>query len=201
MKMKALVITFMVLLLVVPASVNASSVIFDDVNGVYDGALREFTFDIVLGDIGPLVDVDGWNLVFDITRQGSAATFSFTFDPAVPTYANYVLGSSFDYGVTITPDVASSAAFNFFGGDTTTDGSGTYNPGGVLARLTLDDVDPLDLFDIVLDGANSFLFDSNFDIDSITTLGAEVQVVPIPAAAWLLGSGLLALVGLRRKLS
>jgi hypothetical protein len=31
--------------------------------------------------------------------------------------------------------------------------------------------------------------------------GASVNVVPIPAAAWLLGSGLLALVGLRRKLS
>jgi hypothetical protein len=31
-------------------------------------------------------------------------------------------------------------------------------------------------------------------------ISAETHVVPIPAAAWLLGSGLVGILGLRRKL-
>ena len=31
--------------------------------------------------------------------------------------------------------------------------------------------------------------------------GGQIQVVPVPAAAWLMGSALLALVGVRRRLT
>ncbi|MHB1241078.1 MAG: VPLPA-CTERM sorting domain-containing protein [Gammaproteobacteria bacterium] len=42
-------------------------------------------------------------------------------------------------------------------------------------------------------------FNANFDISSLTVTSAGTAPVPIPAAAWLFGSGLLGLVGVARR--
>ena len=199
MKMKALIIAFAVALLVVPVAVNAATIVFDDNNGIYDAPTNTFTFDLMLGDIGPLSNIDGWNLEFDITRNGSSDPFSFAFDSAARNDANYALGSSFEYQVILTPGSGLAASFNFFGGDLNTSATpGSWTPGGLLARLTLDSVLPGDLFDISLNESNSFFLDTEINLDVITGT-YQVQVVPVPAAVWLLGSGLLGLVAIRRK--
>ena len=40
---------------------------------------------------------------------------------------------------------------------------------------------------------------ANFDASSLTITGYEAAVVPVPAAVWLFGSGLLGLVGVARR--
>lgn len=42
-------------------------------------------------------------------------------------------------------------------------------------------------------------FNANFDITSLTNIVVTPTAVPVPAAAWLLGSGLLGLVGVARR--
>jgi len=43
-------------------------------------------------------------------------------------------------------------------------------------------------------------YSANFDITSITTGSiSPISTVPVPAAAWLFGSGLIGLVGLARR--
>lgn len=42
-------------------------------------------------------------------------------------------------------------------------------------------------------------FNANFDIRTMTLTGVEVTTIPVPAAVWLFGSGLLGLVGVARR--
>lgn len=42
-------------------------------------------------------------------------------------------------------------------------------------------------------------YNANFDVTSITVTSIETAVVPVPAAVWLFGSGLLGLVGIARR--
>lgn len=180
---------------------KASSVIFDYENGVLDSVAGTFTFDILVGDIGPLADLDAWNLEFNITRQAPDAGVPFSFNTKSKADTinnpNYVFfGNSGDWDMVIT---GGPSTYNAFGGDLTVDGAGKENPEGLmLATLILDDVKYCDWFDINVLPANSFFLDSNGDPDSIACGLVEVHVVPIPGALWLLGSGLVCLIGLRR---
>ena len=180
---------------------KASSVIFDDDSGVYDPVLDTFTFDILVGDIGPLDNLDAWNLEFNITRQtdpGDPFSFSTDTKADIITKPSYVFaGNSSDWQFIIT---GGPAAYNAFAGDLTVDGLGTSNPEDLLlATLILNNVKAGDIFDVEIIAANSFFLDSDGDLDSIVSGLVEVQVVPIPGALWLLGSGLVCLIGLRRK--
>lgn len=186
-----------------PASqARASSVIFDYENGVLDSGAGTFTFDILVGDIGPLDNLDAWNLEFNITRQAPDAgvAFSFNTESKADTINNpdYVFfGNSGDWDFVIT---GGPATYNAFAGDLTVDSMGKSDPEGLmLATVILDDVEFCDWFDIDVLAANSFFLDSDGDFDSIPDGRFEVHVVPIPGALWLLGSGLIALVGFRRR--
>ena len=54
---------------------------------------------------------------------------------------------------------------------------------------------------IIPNGTGTWYFDYDNDVDPFRIGGAvdQVTTTPIPAAAWLLGSGLLGLVGIRRR--
>lgn len=182
---------------------QAASVVFDWENGVLDSGARTFTFDILVGDIVGLPDLDGWQLDFDITRQGGPSdSFSFNFvDFSVTPDADYVfLGNSFDYDGVIT-DLSGGSLnnYNLFIGDLTANGLGVAGPEGmVLATIILDDVEFCNWFTINLDPAGSFFFDSAGVLGALTG-SYDIHVVPIPGAVWLLGTGLLCLAGIRRK--
>jgi len=52
---------------------------------------------------------------------------------------------------------------------------------------------------IAMDNGPFPAFNANFDIRTMTLTDVEVSAVPVPAAVWLFGSGLLGLVGIARR--
>jgi len=79
--------------------------------------------------------------------------------------------------------------------------------GDLDTTITLDDTDPWDtyFFTVTVNPGDqqflSFAATTLFDTDNIGLLldNISVTVVPIPAALWLLGSGLLGMIGLSRR--
>ena len=81
---------------------------------------------------------------------------------------------------------------------------------GVSSLLDINNIGWVKILDIIGDGtyldtSGDVIYDpyptsgsAGFDLDAIGVLN-EASAVPIPGAVWLLGSGLLALVGIRRK--
>lgn len=181
---------------------GASSVIFDYEHGTLDSGAGTFTFDVLVGDIGALGNLEGWQLDFDITRLTDPdRPFSFHFDPLVVDNPDYVFyGNSYEYDIIITPDNPPNVAdYNLFGGDLTADGSGIVDPEGkLLATLILDEVKYCDWFLIEIDAGYSYFENSDYEWEPLSGT-YEIHVVPIPATVLLLGSGLIGLVGLRRK--
>ena len=55
--------------------------------------------------------------------------------------------------------------------------------------------------DIMNGGDGSKVLDRTTNLDGSTTINAAATPTPIPAAAWLLGSGLMGLFGIRRKIN
>ena len=181
---------------------QGASVLFDWQNGDLDSVARTFTFDILVGDISGLSDLDGWQLDFDITRMGGPGDpFSFGFIDIYGDSDYVFLGDSFDWENQIN-DLGGGANYNFFGGDLTNSGNGvTPGSGGVgllLARIVLDDVEFCDWFTITMNIPDAFFFDSGpgFEVLSGTY---DIHVVPIPGAVWLLGTGLACLIAIRRR--
>jgi hypothetical protein len=197
MKKKSLLVLVAMALLILPGAVNATTVSIQPPS-IYQVDQVIFSFDVFLDDIGTLADLDYWNLRLGITPMAGA-----TFDSAldVRSDASYVfLGDADDYLVDVAPHMITIA-------NNTASGAGAAVAGGeLLATIFVDatgaapgiyDVNSMDL------GVWSFFGDSVGGFDDAVALAAPYQfeVVPIPAAVWLLGAGLLGLVGLRRKSS
>jgi hypothetical protein len=75
--------------------------------------------------------------------------------------------------------------------------------GGVkLASLKLDQEFPVctDISFFLLDSGWSYVIDSELVTDAFAAIDASVHVVPLPSAVLLLGSGLIGLLGLRRRM-
>jgi hypothetical protein len=197
MKIKTTIVALLAALLIIPGAANSATIIFD--NLVADSGAGTLTFDILAGDMD-LANVAAWNLEFDITRIGSSADFSFS-TANVSTDANYLfLGRAGSYQTAITPAAPALAnSFNFYGNDIDDAFAGVTDfMGKLLARFTIDTYTPGDVFDIALNASQSFFLDIDFASESITPLVYQVPV-PVPAAVWLLGSGLMGLIAIRRK--
>ena len=197
MKGKAFIILLLAAVLIFPVAADSATVVFD--NGVLDASAGTFTFDILMGGV-TLDDVVAWSLSFDISRRDSNESFSFHFDPDAVSESNYVFyDNSFDYFLEIDDISGDGTTYSFIGDDSGSDLSGNYQPNGLLARITLDDVAYGDWFAIDLEAVNSFFEATDFSIDYIQPLDYDIHVVPIPAAVWLLGSGLVGLAAVRRR--
>lgn len=197
MKMKALIIAFAVAFLIAPCAVNATTI---SISGpaLVDPSI--FEFDVFVDDIGTLANLDYWNLRLGITPMDNA-TFVGAAD--VRTDPSYVFfGDADDYLVSLVPPYTITIANN------TASGAGAAVAGGeLLATVSIDATAALpgSIYDINIMDLGTWTFfgdnDIGFDADVVLAAPYQFEVVPIPAAVWLLGSGLLALVGLRRKLS
>ena len=139
-------------------------------------------FQITGGTTGtPVLVTYSWSASL-LTKDGGSAGFSGGFDPLAISVNDYPSSSSPTY-------VWSHANGSIGSNDSLTDNdSGTF-----MAYIG-------DIIGINLGvGANvDFSGTGDFYAESNNNMTLEVQAVPIPAAVWLLGSGLMGLVGLRR---
>lgn len=144
----------------------------------------------------------------DINISGLENVDLATFDLDV-TYDEFVLSFN-SYTLYDGLGIISDDAEDWSNGD---DGFGTVNLAEVSYLLDLSgQSDSFTLATIIFDGlavGNSALefacvdlgdgLGDAIDVDSLGTAGVDVNPVPVPAAVWMLGSGLVGLMGIRRK--
>lgn len=195
MKKKALIIALVTgLLLFGAASSQAALMELPGLPTTVGPGPGSLVLDLVLTDAQGVADIDGFNSWVEVTGTGA---IGLTGDPTADGLPSYIFPSSFAYFITPTSPLQVSAAGSASAGTT-----GVVP--GLLAQLTFDyagNIGEIYTFGLV-DPSQNFGSSATLDDFSLDLAGnTQVEVVPIPAAVWLLGSGLLALVGLRRKLS
>ena len=195
MKKKRLLILVAMALLIVPVVTSAATI---DIFGpsLVSG---NFSFEVFL-DSSALEDVDFWQVDLGLSP---ATPVSFT--GGSDAGSNYIFFGDSDGFQAVNPG-GDVSRIQF--GDLTASGTGVTDfAGKLLATVNVDITGASngDIFSVDLFGGatNNYFYSAAFDQEAVTLVNApyEFQVVPIPAAAWLLGAGLLGLVGLRRKSS
>lgn len=192
MKRKLFFVAMAFVLCVSVSAVNAAYIVDLNPSSTTVGFGETFTIDVVLS-------ITGGDL--DLTSAG----LDFTYEPSLVSLTDFVLGSNppVDPTLSFLPDPASPPGqINGFGAGTFS----SLTDNTLLATMTFaaDSMSGLALFDGIASNDTGGWFDlafSQVDITGVTVNGTSVNVVPIPGAFLLLGSGLAALVGLRRKLS
>ena len=190
-------------LMVSGVSTTHAAMLFDGDNNTFATAQAASAGDILVGSIGdisaPSNDVDIWQ--FSLTAGANfGASISYT-GLYNPQDANPVMTLFWDnggsyYPVASTDPDAFGASFNFT----------PWADGNYFLAITAD-------FNQGVDAFGNFSSDSAFqstqDIlgtswaafagGSFTSFDYTVSTVPVPAAAWLFGSGLLGLAGIARR--
>jgi hypothetical protein len=161
----------------------------------------------------------GGSIVIDVmlntTDLISTGLLDFTYPSSNVSFASFSINSSvLDSISSASPSSSSAGQLNDF--SLVSLGPGGTN-GGRLATMTFNTVNTgLATFGLSLDNvffggpawfwggtgdSRAFQAISNTDLASFTLTGASVQInaVPIPAAVWLLGSGVVGLVALKRR--
>lgn len=202
--LKPAIVVLAAILVLFAATLNAAMVVGEPPGDPDPYKVNKFTdpifsVDIILKDIAPLANLDLWQLGIQISPE-SGAVFSGLGAVNVSTFANYVfVGNSFDYGIKKISD------YQITVGDLTVNAAGVTDISDkLLARLLFDvsganvgDIFSLSLFG---PGASSFFGDKDFNFNDEIMLAYQFQVVPIPGAVWLFGTGLVGLAALRRRL-
>jgi hypothetical protein len=157
-----------------------------------------FFFDVDISDVGSLPNWDSWQLFLTMTGGTNANFVNFS---NLATNEDYLFfGDSGDYSFFL-----GSLGFIAVGSDFTPSETGvTAEVGDLLARITVDvsNAQPGEVYTIsLLPERRNWVQDDTGEFDFITQLQPDYsfQVVPIPGAVWLLGSGLIGLLGLRRR--
>ena len=159
-----------------------------------------FTFDVMIDDLGGLPNIDGFNLVLELTPQTNAKfqTIDFTTSNlAYVFYGNsdgimyeYYVGNSYILGVADMTDSGSGVAAS------DAIGSLMVTIGVDVTSAIFDELYTVSIYDAFPNLIN----DDTLNPSAITLAdNYSFHVVPIPGAIWLLGTGLIGLVGLRRK--
>ena len=134
------------------------------------------------GKGGLQVRVNGWNVVVTQTSTSSGTPTDFNFNPGL---VSITLGTPFS----VTADLSASAKIQkIANGFLTYSGEGLANfgnSGGITS------------FELFESGSETLI--SSWDLTSESGEFGFYSAVPIPAAVWLFGSGLLGLVGLARR--
>jgi hypothetical protein len=149
-----------------------------------------FTIDVVLS-------ITGGDL--DLTSAG----LDFTYEPSLVSLTDFALGPNppVDPGFSFLPTTTTPGQINGFGAATFS----SFSDNTLLATMTFaaDSTIGLADFGIIASNSSGGWFDTvpnPVDIADVTVNGTSVNAVPIPGAFLLLGSGLIGLVGLRKKL-
>ena len=199
----------------------ASTVYIDGLQSTYLPG-ETFSFDIKIGDIGGLVNLDTWSLGVELTPT-PGARFAGVSDQNAPNYVFPPINSDFQAFSFSSSAIAVTDLWDDrpdpFNDNIPQD---PYRPTDVVDKLlctltvNLDDASAGDVYNIGLFDTGWTMFmdfpDSNWDPvnekyiafvqnteDPVFDQAYSFQVVPIPGAVWLLGSGLIGLLGLRRR--
>ena len=203
MKPKLVAILILMATLLV-TNVNANTWSLDPIGSLEVTAGQEISFDLMFTASETLY-VDGWDLEFTFDQAEMLAVWDdsgplplqdwkVSFNTAVADKLLVNVDNSTGYYRAAAGNLSSYYTIN--NGETVT-----------FATLFFD-VTSLDLFDGIAD--LSLLAQSgNFGLSEFTAIfnlnaadGADIGApVPVPAAVWLLGSGLLGIIGIRRKIS
>ena len=199
---KILFMSFVVFALVAGASVSqASYVELDLPDSLPYGAAGSIDIGVYLTDLGSLSNVDTFNLYLIVS--GVSGLEMPWINVEGPTKPGYIFsGNSFAFTATnpngdLTQLAVMDAAKNKVGADLS---SGKL----LLAWFTLNypALKEVDVISFSLNPAESFAISDatsgSLDEGFILTGRTQIPNVPIPGAIWLLGSGIMSLVGLRR---
>ena len=167
----------------------ASGVNFQSIGGglmlgnmSFDWNLNSITTNIVLDGTG-LFNALGFGLPAVGTTLDQAACIGMALNCALPA-SNGIAKGALPIGVA---PIATSS-FNV---------AGSTGFGTTLGQLSLGIDDGIG--GSPMDNGPFSGFNANFDMTSVTVTGVTVAAVPVPAAVWLFGSGLLGLVGVARR--
>lgn len=159
-----------------------------------------FDFDVFIEDIGTLENLDGWGLGLEMTGPGEAKFVTATGD-LDPRYVFF--GNSDDFYVGV-PDPKKIVM-----ADDTADMNGVTDVVGKLLATVIVDVSDATFcedytIDVIDDPRFTYFIESRDvggeeDVNVAASNEYRFHVVPIPGTLLLLGSGILGLIGLRKR--